>query len=317
MYKVLVIGAVKTTAITIEKLVSYNFNVVGVLGHEPVNKERVSGWADLQSLAQDHSIDYLGFKKINNQKCIDWAEAKKPDIIFAVGFSQLLRDTWLKMPKMGCIGFHPTKLPEGRGRAPLAWIILEKKMGAANFFLMGEGADDGPIFTQSLFDVEENENANEVVSKIGIHIEKSLDSWLPDLRKGIWNPIPQDHSVASWYGKRGPEDGWLDWHQSAQYLNRLIKASSEPHPGSYTYFKEGKVIVWKSQVENNVKIQGVVGRVLIIDRDKGYLIQCGEGLIWITNLKFENDNVLRVGDKLGYNIEDEIYKIKRLLKNEK
>jgi methionyl-tRNA formyltransferase len=316
MYKILVIGAVQTTAVTIKKLVAHDFNVVGVLGHEPLNVELVSGWTNLNSISKDNNIDYFSFKKINNQECLDWAIEKKPDIIFAVGFSQLLKDEWLQMPKLGCIGFHPTKLPEGRGRAPLAWITLEKKGGAANFFLMGQGADDGPIFTQSFFDVYEEDDAKSVEDKIVLHIEKSLDQWLPDLKKGVWDPKQQDHNMASWYGKRGPEDGWIDWNKSAKYLDRLIKASSHPHPGAYSYCKDSKLVIWKSQTELKIKFQGVVGRVVLIDSEKGYLIQCGEGLLWINDTHLEDDKGLRVGDKLGYNIEDEIYNIKKLLKNE-
>ena len=108
MYNILVIGAVQSTAVTIEKLVENQFNIVGVLGHEPKNQARVSGWADLKSIAEKHNINYRGFKRINNESHVDWATEKKPDIIFAIGFSQLLKDIWLQMPRLGCIGFHPT-----------------------------------------------------------------------------------------------------------------------------------------------------------------------------------------------------------------
>ena len=317
MYNVLVIGAVQTTAITIEKLIEHGFKIVGVLGHEPDNIENISGWANLKEISKIRHLNYLGYKNINNKECVDWAAEKKPDIIFAVGFSQLLKDIWLQMPSLGCIGFHPTKLPEGRGRAPIAWITLEKSMGSASFFLMGEGADDGPIFVQSLFEVEENDDAGRVEEKIRIHINKALDEWLPELKKGSWNPKPQDHSLASWYGKRGPKDGWLNWNDSAKNLNRLIKASSHPHPGAYTYFADSKVTIWKSEVEKNFKIQGVVGRVLLTNPEKGLLVQCGVGLLWIKEMKIEDDKTIKVGDKLGYQIEDELYFIKKMLKNEK
>jgi methionyl-tRNA formyltransferase len=316
MHNILVIGAVQTTAVTIEKLVEHNFNIVGVLGQEPKNKARVSGLADLAGIAAKHNLDYRGFKLINHEKHVEWATNKKPDIIFAVGFSQLLHDVWLQMPTLGCIGFHPTKLPKGRGRAPIAWITLEQQMGSASFFLMGKGADDGPIFSQSLFEVEENDDAGSVEEKIRIHIHKALDNWLPELKKGHWNPEPQDHALASWYGKRAPEDGWINWNNTANYLNRLIKASSKPHPGAYTYFKDSKIIIWKSELENDLQIKGVVGRVLLTDEEKGHLIQCGEGLLWIQQLELETETNLKVGDKLGYNIEDELYKIKKRLKNE-
>lgn len=316
MYKILVIGAVQTTAVTIEKLVEHQFNIIGVLGNEPKKAGLVSGLSELRETAARYNLDFRPFKGINHETHVKWAMKKKPDIIFAVGFSQILNDVWLKMATLGCVGFHPTKLPEGRGRAPIAWVTLEKEMGSASFFLMGKEADDGPIFSQSLFEVKENDDAESVEEKIRIHIHKALDSWLPELKKGYWNPEPQDHSLASWYGKRSPEDGWINWHNTANYLNRLVKASSKPHPGAYTYFKDTKVIIWKSEVEKDINIKGVVGRILLTNDEKGYLIQCGEGLIWIKQIELEQEFVLKVGDKLGYNIEDEIYNIKKKSRNE-
>ncbi len=317
MYKVLVIGAVNSTKHTLYQLNKHGFDIVGVLGHEPLNKNLVSGWVDLKVHSKKLSINYKGFNKINEFENIKWAFDKKPDLIFAVGFSQLMCKEWLEMPSLGCIGFHPTLLPKGRGRAPLAWITLEKSIGSATFFLMGNGADDGPIFIQKMFQVEENDDAKVVENKIETAIITSLEEWLPRLKLGFWDPKPQDEVAASWYGKRSIEDGIINWHNSAYYINRLIKASSMPHPGAYTYFKDNKLIIWKSEIEENLEIKGVVGRILLIDKKKGYLIQCGEGLIWINDLEFELTMKLNIGEKLGYNIEDEIYSIKKKLNQHK
>lgn len=313
MYKVLVIGAVNSTKHTLYQLNKYGFDIVGVLGHEPINKNLVSGWVNLKDHSRRLALNYKGFKKINESENIKWAIDKKPDLIFAIGFSQLMSQEWLEVPSIGCIGFHPTVLPKGRGRAPLAWIILEKSMGSATFFLMGNGTDDGPIFIQKLFQVEENDDAKMVENKIETAIVAGLDEWLPRLKKGLWEPIPQDENAASWYGKRSMEDGIINWQNSAYFINRLIKASSMPHPGAYTYFKDCKLIIWKGELEENIDIKGVVGRILLIDKVKGYLVQCGDGLLWINNLESERTMNLSIGEKLGYNIEDEIYRIKKKL----
>lgn len=314
MYRILVIGAVSTTKHTLKQLIKNDFNVVGVLGHEPTLKGKVSGWVDLTALSNQYNLDYKGFKKINDSENIKWAEEKKPDIIFAVGFSQLMSEDWINMPRLGCIGFHPTHLPKGRGRAPLAWTVLEQVKGTATFFLMGKGADDGPIFVQEIFDIKNDDDATSVEKKIEEAINISLSNWLPVLKKGIWEPIEQDENEATWYGKRSADDGIIHWDNSAYYIDRLIKASTKPHPGAYTYFKDEKIIIWESSLEKEIPIKGVVGRVLLVDKDKGYLVQCGTGLIWLINCEIGNKIKLRVGDKLGYNIEDEIFNIKKLLK---
>ena len=110
-YNILVIGAVSSTIRTTVGLIRNNLNIVGILGHEPSNTNAVSGLVDLKKLALENDIDYCGFQKINAEEPIQWAKSKQPDIIFAVGFSQLLTSLWLEMPTLGCIGFHPTCLP--------------------------------------------------------------------------------------------------------------------------------------------------------------------------------------------------------------
>ncbi|MDN3691681.1 formyltransferase family protein [Chryseobacterium tructae] len=319
MYKILVIGAVNSTARIIHKLVEHNLDVVGVLGHEPKNKEKVSGWADLSSLSSKFNINYKGFTKINDEENLAWASELAPDIIFAVGFSQLLSEKWFAISKLGCIGFHPTVLPFGRGRAPMAWITLEQTSGSASFFLMGKGADDGPIFAQSVFKVEENDDAQSVEAKILNHIDIALDQWLPELKEELWNPIPQSEYLASYYGVRKEEDGLINWNDNADYINRLIKAASSPHPGAYTYCKDEKITIWTSRREKEIQFKGVIGRVLLKDENGKLLIQTGNGLLWIEDYTFEEgiDITINVGDKLGYNIEDEIYKIKNILKNKR
>ena len=254
MYRVLVIGAVNTTRHTLVQLIDHEFDIVGVLGHEPKYPSKISGWADLKEVSKGNDLNYKGFKKINDADNIEWAKKKKPDIIFAVGFSQLMKDDWLNMPTLGCIGFHPTNLPKGRGRAPIAWTVLEENKGSATFFLMGKGADDGPIFVQELFDVDKDDDAAIIESKIESAIKKSLKRWLPDLKKGIWDPTPQDDDKASWYGKRTQEDGVINWNDSAQYIDKLIKASTHPHPGAYTFLKDSKLIVWQCQLEDKIPI---------------------------------------------------------------
>lgn len=313
MHNIIVIGAVHSTAETINSLVNNGLKPKGILGFKPEDTTNVSGWSDLESIAKQHNIPFKPFQKINDSEHLEWAKEIKPDIIFAVGFSQLLKKDWLDMPKLGCVGFHPTKLPKGRGRAPIAWLVLNENEGASTFFLMGKGADDGPIFVQKSFSIDEKDDAKTVEQKILSSLKQALDDWLPKLKNGKWNPIPQDETQATWYEKRTPDDGLIDWDQSVKAIDRLVKASTNPHPGAFTYHDFEKVIVWESEVEENLNIQGVVGRILLKDNEKGLLVQCGEGLLWLTKLS-KDISEFKVGQKLGFDPQIEIEKIWKEIK---
>ena len=315
-YRVILIGAVKTSLSILKKLVEFKFNVVGVFGYEPKDATNVSGLTNMSLFSKENNIPYFGYQNINEKRLIDIAQSLNPDIIFAVGFSQLLSKEWLEIPRYGCIGFHPMMLPKGRGRAPVAWSILEERSAAATFFLMDEGTDSGPILAQQFIEVEPEEDAQSLSMKINKTMSELLDAWLFDLKKGIWDPQPQDESLASYYCVRKPSDGWIDWNKSAKEIDLLIKATTHPYPGAYFYYSGQKIIVRKSELERGLKMKGVVGRVLLV-KDEKFLVQCGDGLIWIKELEIPESITIRVGSRLRMKIEDEIIKIRRILEDKK
>ena len=314
--KVGVIGAVGSTALTIKKLLAHGAKISGVLGHEPKLKGRVSGLNDLRSLCFELNLDYKPYTNINNIELIQWFKEMDLDVIFAVGFSQLLKEEWFKIAKKGCIGFHPTRLPNGRGRAPIAWMILKKESGAATFFKMGLGTDDGPIYIQEFFELDESDDVESLLPKIQNAICTALDKLIPNLLAGNWDVIAQNEMEATYYAKRDPIDGFINWHLSAIEIDRLIKATTNPYPGAFSFFRGKIVKIWKSEIEEKNKITGVTGRVLSINENEEYLIQCGDGCIWIKKITIYSDEKLKIGDYLGGEIPfDKIDFINRELIN--
>jgi methionyl-tRNA formyltransferase len=290
-------------------------NVRGVLGLAASHSVGVSGYCRLDDVAASSDIPYWDFTNINDANVLRVVQSLSPDLLFVVGLSQLVKSDLLAVPVIGCIGFHPTWLPEGRGRAALAWLTLNSRSGAATFFLMKDGADDGPILAQQPFSVTNEDYASDVLRKIEAAIDVALDQWLPALKTGKWEPIAQDDSLTTYNGVRKPEDGLIDWYSSAEDIHALIRATSRPHPGAYTYLHNGKLIVWRAKLETRLRIQGVIGRVLLVDQSKGALVQTGHGLLWLTETELAGAAEcsrfpLRVGVRLGYSPEDEIFVLK-------
>lgn len=312
MLKIVLAGAVGSTFATLKKLVQHGFEVAGVLGYEPQSSALVSGYVNMRDFCEQHAIPYFPFKKIGAPEVQELVASLSPDLFFVIGLSQIVPAPLLSVPRLGNIGFHPTVLPAGRGRAPIAWLLLQEDFGAANFFLMSEGVDDGPLFVQEKFPVTDTDNAATIEQKILLAIDAALDRWLPELARGIWNPIPQDEAAATYYGKRGPEDGWIDWSRSATEIDKIIRASAPPHPGAYTFLKDRKLTVLRSFPENDLKIKGVQGSVLAVAEER-FLVQSGEGLMWIADVLDEAGAPvkLKVGERLGYYGELEIYHLKK------
>lgn len=300
--RIILAGSVNSSRKTLEKLFEHQMNVVGVLGLDPAVSGNVSGYNDLKRYTDEAKADFQHFKKINSDEVVSFVRDHKPDYLFVVGLSQLVREPLLSLPAAGCIGFHPTKLPEGRGRGAVAWLILGKAPGAATFFLMGEGMDDGPILAQEEFEVEDGDYARDVIDKITSKIDACLDKLLPQMKAGNLDPVEQDHSKATFLGKRNPEDGIIKWDNSAKEILRLIRAVSEPLPGAFSFINDTKVIIDKASVEKSLSYIGVTGRILKKDSEKGLLVQTGNGLIWLHDFRGISSEEVSTGQKFHSNV---------------
>ena len=320
MNRIVLIGSVSSTLATLQKLVEHELNLVSVFGFEPENPEKISSFVNLKDHLGNTGIPYHPFVNINDKECVKTLQEIQPDIIFVVGLSQMIKKEILDIPIKGTVGFHPTALPRGRGRAPIAWMILNEKEGAANFFLMGEGMDDGPILASAPFKIDQLDNASSLEKKIISGIYAALDEWLPKLKRGEWAYSPQDDNLAYYYGRRAPLDGWIDWSKPAAEIERLVRAATRPHPGAFSFYSDYKVIVWDAKISTIENMQGVTGRILLIQQDS-LTIQTGEGLLEILEYEIlDHQNKLApnvtpvVGSRFGYYIEQEIFRIRNELK---
>ena len=297
--KIVLAGSVNSSRKTLEKLLQHNMNVVGVLGLDPSVSGNVSGYVDLGKLSKEMEFNFEYFKDINSDETVRFVKNCNPDVMFVVGLSQLVKKPLLNIPTFGCIGFHPTKLPEGRGRGAVAWLILEKAPGAATFFLMGEGMDDGPVIAQEEFEVSEKDYAQDVINKIIETTGSCLDQLLPKMKSGNLEAVQQNHSMATYLGKRNPEDGWIEWENSAEEIVRLVRAVSTPLPGAFSFIDGKKIIIDRASVESSINHIGVTGRILEKSTEKGLLIQSGNGLVWLHEVRGVSFDGLRRGQKFG------------------
>lgn len=307
--KIAVIGGNVSTLTLLKKLSQYGFVNVKVWSFVTENKIETSGWTDLHG----HSKE-LGFMSTKFQKLIDCENEIvefKPSVLFAVGLSQLIPKKILDVPNCLSIGFHPTALPKGRGRAPLAWLILNQEDGAATFFKLTEHIDDGDILVQIPFQTSIEDDASSIEEKMLLAEETALDYLFSEEGDQPITGFRQNHLEASWTGQRKPEDGRIDWQSECSDILKLIRAATAPHPGAFSFYKEHKITIWKAERSDDFSIKGVIGRVVYVSEEgKNIFVQCRNGVIKITNWESKSW-VPKIGHKLGYDPEIEIFYLRK------
>ena len=83
---------------------------------------------------------------INSSESIEIIKNVNPDIIVVVAYGQILKESILNLPRLGCINVHASLLPKYRGAAPINWAIIngEKTTGVTTMF-MEKGLDSGDM----------------------------------------------------------------------------------------------------------------------------------------------------------------------------
>ena len=211
---------------------------------------------------------------INSLKILKWVKKRKPDIIFCIGWSQLLKKKILKTASLGVIGYHPSDLPKNRGRHPIIWSIALglKKVGSC-FFFMKTRADAGNVISKKLIKIKKNYDSNLVYKKLIKVGRKQIREILLKIRTKKLKSFLQKNSTSNYWRRRSELDGRIDWRMDAENINNLIKALATPYPGAYFLFKEKKIRVWKSRVVKSNKKNYEPGKIIRLK--KNLVIKCG------------------------------------------
>src|SRR5664279_794281 len=94
----------------------------------------------------------------NDNAFLDGMAARQSDLLVSVACPYILKAKVLKMPCMGCINIHHSKLPKYRGMMPTFWQLFhgEKSVGIT-VHTMAEKIDDGRALLQEEMMVEPGE----------------------------------------------------------------------------------------------------------------------------------------------------------------
>jgi methionyl-tRNA formyltransferase len=198
--------------------------------------------------------------------------ALRPDLIFSFYYRSMLPMPILAKARLGAFNMHGSLLPKFRGRAPLNWAILkgETETGVT-LHEMVEKPDAGRIVDQQAVPIGPDETAVEVFHKMTDAAVQVLRRSINDLVAGKAKLRPNDLSMGSYYGRRTPEDGRIDWSRSAREIHDLVRAVAPPFPGAFT---EGMKI-FRTRLEPAMKAT----RRGPYQEDGQWFAGCGDGKV--------------------------------------
>ena len=237
-------------------LIRCGYQISGLVTLDPASLQKTSGGVDLTSVAEAALIPVLRINNINEPSCIAWIREKAPDLLLVVGWTQLVKDELLRVPKVACLGFHASLLPKYRGRAPVNWAIIRGETMTGNTMILLEPeADTGDIVAQKNIEITDEDDCRTIYEKVALTEVLMLEEVLPMIQQGVLPRRKQDDSQATVMPKRRPEDGRIDWGRSTRDVCNWIRALTLPYPGAFSVLGRQKVWIWAAHADRRTLVR--------------------------------------------------------------
>lgn len=220
------------------------------------------------------------------------------DVLFSINYLYLVNHYIYNHPRKYAINFHGSLLPKYRGRTPHVWAIInnEKETGITGH-LITENCDEGDIVFQEKIAISENSTGSDLLQIFSMQFPIILDSIISNIQNGELELIPQDNKLATYYGKRSPEDGLIIWDWQKDRIRNWVRAQASPYPGAFAFIRGKKIIIHEIKF-SILGYKDTDANGLIIDVENGIVVKAANGAIELTNYEIESNLVLEVGDIL-------------------
>lgn len=239
-------------------------------------------------------------KTAEDQALIDQYGA---DIMVVVAYGLLLPKAVLTLPRLGCINVHASLLPRWRGAAPIQRAIQagDSETGVT-IMQMDVGLDTGDMLAVSRCAIGPSTNAAELHDTLWSIGCPALLQTLDNVATGHVTPVAQDHAQANYAHKLTKEEALIDWRQSAQTIDRLIRAFN-PFPVAFTVLEQERIRIWQASIVPQASSDpaGTITAVEQNGANSRLVVACGDGQLALTLVQLPGKKAIAIKDLLAGN----------------
>lgn len=198
-----------------------------------VKRSAAVGYADFLA---PYDITLHEVSNINDESSISLLKSLDLDLLFVIGWSQILHQDALATARLGVIGAHASLLPHNRGSAPINWALIRGETTAGNSLIwLAEGVDEGSIIDQMEFPVTPYDTCQTLYQKVAETNHSMIERVLPQLFSGRKPGRRQPPTNEMLLPRRRPADGLLNWNQPAKQVYDFVRALTRPYPGAFSF----------------------------------------------------------------------------------
>ncbi|HEY3660772.1 MAG TPA: methionyl-tRNA formyltransferase [Candidatus Udaeobacter sp.] len=297
--RIVFIGTGEIGVPTLRGLLDSEHEVVGIITQpdKPVGrKQRIEPPPLKKALihrARPPGAPILQPAKIKNPQSIEQIRRLTPDVIVVVAYGQMLPRGVLEIPRLACLNLHASLLPRWRGAAPIqAAIEAGDCETGITVMYMDEGLDTGDTLLQRNVAILPNDTGGSLHDRLA---QIAPDALLESLRLLAAENAPrsaQDNTRATYAPKLKREHGQIDWSESAEAIERKIRAYN-PWPGAFIKIDGQNLKIFSASV---VELNGQPAEILRSDKD--LIVATGKGALSLAEVQLEGKRRMSAGEFL-------------------
>jgi UDP-4-amino-4-deoxy-L-arabinose formyltransferase/UDP-glucuronic acid dehydrogenase (UDP-4-keto-hexauronic acid decarboxylating) len=241
---------------------------------------------------------------LNDPADAAYFDQQRFDMLCVLGWERLVPPAILgTLGKFAC-GMHGSAfgLPRGRGRSPMNWsIITGQNRFITYLFRYTPGMDDGDILGSRVFEINAYDTIETLHQKNRIAMLQVLGECLPAIAAGEAEFTPQPTGEPSYYPKRTPDDGLIDWRSSTRAIHRLVRAVAPPYPGAFAYLDGRRIGIQAAQPFDAALFASNVAPGTIVDvsvAGGSFVVKTADGSLLVTAFDGIAAAELRPGSQL-------------------
>ena len=300
--RILFMGTPDFAVTILEKMISENYQVVGVVTapDKPAGRGQKLRESAVKTAALAHELEVLQPTNLKSDEFQSDLERLNPNLIIVVAFRMLPKKVW-DFPELGTFNLHASLLPQYRGAAPINWAIIngEEKTGVTTFFI-DDKIDTGEIILSRELPIQENENARALHDKL-MHLgADTVVETLALIKAETISTQKQttEGDLKTAY-KLNNENTKIDWSKPTKEIYNLIRGLS-PYPVAWTYMDNGdkelrcKVYAAQYTIEEHLESIGYIK-----EENKSLKVATNDGFILIEEIQLPGKRKMKTNELLN------------------
>jgi len=238
---------------------------------------------------------YIGNPRTDRIK--DFLTDLETDVIISVNYLFIVDQAILQHPKKYAINFHGSLLPKYRGRTPHVWAIInnESYTGITGHLMTGN-CDDGDIVYQERIEIGEDATGAELLNLFATRYPLIINDVIRSIEAEEVKLISQDDTKATFFEKRSPSDGKINWNWQKERIRNWVRAQAKPYPGAFTFYGDYKVTVHKVAYDECGFHQSDLNGKIIGVNDSEVVVKTSNGALRLMDMEVNENIIFKIGE---------------------